>query len=304
MSVFHSGERLVQELLGVEEFANSVGTMIKPTISDRFEAFLNEQNMLMIGSMDKNGQVWSSFIAGDPGIIQVIAPNKIRINTKINEFDPLFSNIEENKEIGVVVINLVSRIRMRINGVISKNSNGSIEVQAEQVYGNCPKFIQARNFSYKPDINKQNKVAYREKNLTQSQQVWINQSDTFFIASSSSEGKMDVSHRGGMPGFIKVFENGSLMFPDYSGNNLFNTLGNIVQNPKVGLLFINFENGDILQLSGEAHVIWEMNDDMLSQFPGAERLVEFQVKEVIQTDTAGYYQWEFIKYSPFNPKAI
>lgn len=303
MEVFHSGERAVHDLLSVQKFADSVGTMIQPTISKQFESFLNQQTVLMIGSMDSTGRVWSSFLAGDPGIIQVIGPDIVRINGRINEFDPLFSNIQHNKEVGILIIDFVSRIRIRINGVILRYSlDRQFEVKTEQVYGNCPKFIQARKFTYNPAKENVNKVSYHRDVLNKNQQDWIRNSDTFIIASSSSEGKMDISHKGGMPGFVHTISEDLLLFPDYPGNMLFNTLGNIVKNPNVGLLFFDFDTGDTLQLTGEAQIIWKINENIVSKFPGAQRLIQIQVAEVLQTNTSKSYQWEFMKYSPFNPK--
>ncbi|KFM98746.1 pyridoxamine 5'-phosphate oxidase family protein [Bacillus clarus] len=192
----------------------------------------------MISSMDEKGRVWSSFLAGNEGIIQAVECDVIKINIGINEGDPLFTNILHNKEVGIIVIDFVSRIRIRINGsVVTKLSDASFEVKTEQVFGNCPKYIQARKFTYNETEVGGNKQFNRHYVLNEKQQELISQADTFIIASSSSEGRMDISHRGGMPGFIHIINEQTIVFPDYSGNMLFNTLGNIIENPNVRLLF-------------------------------------------------------------------
>ena len=81
--------------------------------------------------------------------------------------------------------------------------------------------------------------------------------DTFFIATWHPGGGADASHRGGRPGFVRVLDDRTLEFPDYPGNNMFNTLGNLVGHPRAGLLFVDFERGDLLQLTGRAKIRWE-----------------------------------------------
>ncbi|PEQ69438.1 pyridoxamine 5'-phosphate oxidase family protein [Bacillus cereus] len=303
MEVFHSGERTVHDLLGVQKIASTASTMIQQTMPKKFMNFLNGQNSFVISSMDQKGRVWSSFLAGNPGIIQAIEADLIKINTKINEGDPLFFNILQHKEVGILVIDFASRIRVRINGKVSMiYPDGNFEIKIEQVFGNCPKYIQARRFEYKAVEEIVNKKLHPLNTLNKKQQNWISESDTFIIASASFEGKMDISHRGGMPGFVHVINEKSIIFPDYSGNMLFNTLGNIFQNPNVGLLFFDFNTGGTLQITGEASIIWNIDQDILSKFPGAQRLVQFQIIEVLEVPCYESYNWEFLNYSTFNPK--
>ncbi|MBD2020206.1 pyridoxamine 5'-phosphate oxidase family protein, partial [Leptolyngbya sp. FACHB-36] len=122
--------------------------------------------------------------------------------------------------------------------------------------------------------------------------------DTFFIASLHPTHGADASHRGGYPGFVQV-DSERLVFPDYSGNNMFNTLGNLQVNPSAGLLFIDFEQGHTLQLTGSATIVWE--PERIATVAGAERLVEFQVQQVQQTSCASRLRWQFVEYSPANP---
>ena len=130
----------------------------------------------------------------------------------------------------------------------------------------------------------------------------IARSDTLFIASQFGEDRndwshgVDVSHRGGRPGFVIVAHETSLVFPDYRGNCMLNTLGNIWENPKCGLLFPDFESGDILQLSGEAEIIW--GEERAKEFPGAERIVSFRIQEANFSERALPLSWEFQDFSP------
>ena len=100
---------------------------------------------------------------------------------------------------------------------------------------------------------------------------------------------MDASHRGGDPGFVKVASDTRLLFPDYAGNNHFNTIGNLVLDPRVGLLFVDFSTGGMLQLSGRAEVAWE--GVALERFPGARRLVYIDVEEIVELPMALPLRW-------------
>ncbi|WP_322742376.1 pyridoxamine 5'-phosphate oxidase family protein [Gloeocapsopsis crepidinum] len=200
--------------------------------------------------------------------------------------------------IGLLVIDLSTRKRLRINGEAIRQSDGSTDVATRQVYFNCPKYIQQRHLVV--DRTQLPTASVQDfDSLNLKQQQWITQTDTFFIASMHPESGADASHRGGYPGFIQVVNEKQLIFPDYAGNNMFNTLGNIALNPNSGLLFVDFERGNTLQLIGKASIIWER--ERTQQFSGAERLVEFKIECVRETINATNLRWQFAEYSPFNP---
>jgi hypothetical protein len=145
---------------------------------------------------------------------------------------------------------------LRLNGDAERRSDGNTYVWVRQVYANCPKYIQAREpETGEAEPGLQGRHVLRSPNLTDDQRRRISDTDTFFIASAHPEGEADVSHRGGNPGFIRFLGEESLEFPDYSGNTMFNTLGNTAINPRVELLFLDFEGGGTLQLRGEARIV-------------------------------------------------
>jgi predicted pyridoxine 5'-phosphate oxidase superfamily flavin-nucleotide-binding protein len=188
---------------------------------------------------------------------------------------------------------------MRLNGRAEVGSDGTMMIHAQQVYANCPKYIQARAWELSDRSAPSAHRVWNDANVNPTQQRWINQADTFFIASSHHEGGVDASHRGGHPGFVRVFNERLLAWPDYSGNMMFQTLGNLAVNPNSGLLFVDFERGATLQLAGSAAIIWD--EASRAAFPGAQRVVEFHVDRVIQIDQAMGLRWTFLDYSPFNP---
>ena len=100
----------------------------------------------------------------------------------------------------------------------------------------------------------------------------------------------DMSHRGGKPGFVKIEGDRQFIFPNFAANNFYNTLGNIHLNNRVGVLFVDFETGNLISLTGTADIIWESED--LANFQGAE--------EIISLPKTLPYRWDFEEYSPAN----
>jgi predicted pyridoxine 5'-phosphate oxidase superfamily flavin-nucleotide-binding protein len=99
----------------------------------------------------------------------------------------------------------------------------------------------------------------------------------FFLATADDEGRLDCNFRGGPPGFVRVVDDRTLLFPDYNGNGSFMSLGNLAVNPRVGMLFIDFEHQRRVRVNGRAEILDD--PDMVSRFPGAERIVSVTVEQ-------------------------
>ncbi|MCL4316449.1 MAG: pyridoxamine 5'-phosphate oxidase family protein [Gammaproteobacteria bacterium] len=259
------------------------------------QEFLRRQPFAVLSSVDAQGRVWVSILTGRPGFMRATDEHTVAIEGLPLSHDPLRENLQADPNIGMLVIEFATRKRMRINGKGELRDDGVV-IYAEQVYSNCPKYIQAREWEFAQTVATPAMVQ-RNDVLNAAQQVWIQQADTFFIGSFYPDGGTDASHRGGNPGFVKIVDEKTLLWPDYIGNNMFNTLGNITAYPRAGLLFVDFANGRTLQLTGTAKIIW----DAPANFPGAQRLVEFAVNEVVETANALPLQWFFQGYSPYNP---
>jgi len=296
-SRYHRGEIEVQDRAGVREVAARINDVIRPEIPLYTRAFLEDQRMVVVGSTGADGRVWASVLTGEPGFLRVIDERTLRIDACPVTGDPLDENSKPGMNVGLISIDLSSRRRMRLNGKVERRPEG-FYVYAEQVYGNCPKYVQAREpQAAGGSVSTEPGRARRARTLTHEQRCLISSSDTFFIASAHPEGGADSSHRGGLPGFVRFLDEDTLAFPDYFGNNMFNTLGNIAANPNTGLLFLNFERGDTLQLTGEARVIWD--PACAAEFAGAQRVVEFRIEEIVENIVP--LRWWFAAYSPFNP---
>ena len=188
-----------------------------------------------------------------------------------------------------------TRGRARLNGQ-AEIKEDAIVLSTEEVYGNCPKYIQKTELEHTTRPTESNTVISQA--LSATDKAFIEKAHTFFIASAHPTGKADVSHRGGQAGFVHVACN-ELRFPDYAGNQMFNTLGNIQTNPKVGLLFVDFTTGDVLQLSGKAKVLWDEAD--YTVFSGAERAVSVTIEEVRYSKNTLGLRGGVLEFSPHNP---
>lgn len=297
--IYHTGELSVQKKAGAEVVAQQNGITIKSNLFKGAIAFLKTQSFLIVASVDKNRKVWSSVLTGEPGFIAAEDEVTLKINAKPLINDPLTRNLLASPEVGLLVIDLSRRIRMRINGTGYFDEDGQLVVTTEQVFGNCPKYIQKRTLHPNGVYQRALRSEHRRLSLSPEQQKWIRNADTFFIGSISTEGKLDASHRGGSPGFVQVMDEKTLCFPDYFGNSMFNTLGNIFSSPSTGILFIDFNFGHSLQLTGQSEIIWDEKE--IALFPGAERIVRFEVDEALYTENHTHLSWDFVEFSPANP---
>ena len=301
-SVFHEGERAVQERAGVAEAAAKLGQhMVQPQLDGQFAAFLREQLFVVVASGLGSGQVWASPLAGPPGFAVATAPDHVVVQARVAPEDPLALALENGPApIGLLVIEPVSRGRIRLNGSGQLTERG-LEIDLHEVFGNCPKYIQRR---VPAGLVEAGGAAGARSGtcLDIAERGLIEAADTFFIASRHPDRGADASHRGGRPGFVQVSDDGrSLTFPDYQGNNMFQTLGNLTANPAAGLLFVDWETGRTLQLSGRADIIWD--EERRAAWPGALRLVDLQIDAVVDRPHGTPFRWRFVEAHRLNPQA-
>jgi len=305
-SVFHQGELQVQALANEADIAKRNATVVSQHIIKGALPFVAQQYMAVISSTDKNQNIWTSVLFGQPGFISAPNDQQILINPQQiikQTTDPLWRNIASNSQVGLLIIELSTRRRLRVNGNISLLDNGQYQVSVAQAYPNCPKYIQRRQPSLTEKV-----IAYQTpapqlgEILTNEQQDLISNSDSFFVGSGVAKHHNDASYRGGAPGFVSLVNNRQLLIPDYKGNSMFNTLGNIQSNPNAGLVFIDFESNKLLQLTGTAEILWDQ-DDTNNVTGGTKRYWHFNVKHWQETSLPQGLNWTFFDYSPHNPKA-
>jgi hypothetical protein len=304
-SPFHAGEQQVQERLGVrdmiEGFARQV---IRDHMPEQHRAFYAELPFVLLGALNSQGRPWASLLAGRPGFMTSPDPKQLAISARPLFGDPIGEALKAGAQVGLLGIELETRRRNRMAGRINSLEAEGFTIAVDQAFGNCPQYIQARAVQLLPEIDEapQRRSVSRSDRFDPRSRALIERSDTLFIATAYAEDKaavsqgVDVSHRGGKPGFVRVEDERHFLFPDFSGNNHFNTLGNIQLNPKAGFLFVDFERGDLLYMTGEAEIVWEGEE--LRAFAGAERLIRFRAEEVIRVEESLPLRFDFGTYSP------
>lgn len=279
--------------------AERVGASLHDEVPDAAGDFLARQPLVIVGYADRAGAVWASLLAGEPGFARAVDSHVVALDAEPGVGDPLHEVWISGTPVGLLAIEFLTRRRMRVNGRLAGTERGAMTVAVRQIYANCPKYIQAREWGPAPDFERPG-LPTRADRLSAKQQDWIGRSDTFFIATAHPEAGADASHRGGDPGFVRVEDGAILTFPDYAGNNMFNTLGNLSVNPRSGLLFVDFATGSTLQVTGEAGVDW--SPDRAAALAGAQRIVEFRVTQVIETTNAIALRGRFREAWPLNPR--
>jgi predicted pyridoxine 5'-phosphate oxidase superfamily flavin-nucleotide-binding protein len=303
-SPFHAGEQTIQRLAGVRDRIELKGrAVLRNYMPEQHRAFFAALPFMVVALADQNGHPWATTLSGPPGFMNPAEENLLAIKAWLDPDDPLHSCIRDGAPVGGLGIELSTRRRNRVNGRIENCIIGEgFSIRVQQSFGNCPKYIQAR--SERPRIRSRPVPESRmAPHLGDSEVRLIAGSDTFFIASRSaqldqeeaSQG-LDVSHRGGRPGFVRVVSPNELCFPDLRGNLLFNTLGNLEVDPRAGLLFIDFQSGAMLHISGKARICWDVPETMRSA--GVERLIFFDIQCVVNRDHAFPHSFDFVSYSP------
>ncbi|WP_223569245.1 pyridoxamine 5'-phosphate oxidase family protein [Pseudomonas sp. BF-R-26] len=296
-SPWHAGEKQLQAHVGVVERMDVLGRrVIRSEMPDQHRAFYQQLPFMLYGAVDADGNPWASILEGAPGFAHSPEPTLLQFGSLPGSDDP--AQLQEGAAIGLLGIELHTRRRNRLNGRVGAVTAGGFEVKVEQSFGNCPQYIQLRQFRSVPLADPATRIAQHLHGLDDAAKAMIAGADTFFVASYvdvDGQRSVDVSHRGGQAGFVQV-EGNRLTIPDFAGNLFFNTLGNLLINPRAGLLFIDFDSSDLLHLSGRTQVILE--GPQVEAFQGAERLWTFEVERVVRRPAALALRWRFDGVSP------
>jgi len=304
---FHAGERALQTLAGSREVMAAAGSrVIRDFMPDQHREFFAQLPFLVVGSMDAQLQPWASVLAAPPGFAHSPDATHLRIDALPMADDPLSTQLVQGASLGLLGIQPHTRRRNRMNGNVEAIDAAGFLVEVQQSFGNCPKYIQAREPLFA--AGQPAAPAQRLDGLDDAARALIARADTFFIASAfpqhAADGDeadpaaqgVDVSHRGGLPGFVRVGEDGVLTVPDFTGNRFFNTLGNLSVHPRAGLLFIDFESGHLLHLTATAEIVWDGPE--VAAFEGAERLLRLRVEQVLRRPGALPLRWGGAEVSP------
>ncbi|GJE18018.1 pyridoxamine 5'-phosphate oxidase family protein [Methylobacterium marchantiae] len=293
-SPWHPGEIAIQDHAGSAGRMAEIGPrVIRDRMIDQHRDFYGHLPFVVLGAVDPAGDVWATLRTGAPGFLDAPDPFHLRVRSIAEPGDPAEVGLANGASVGLLGIDLATRRRNRLNGTVRRGEGDGFEIRARQSFGNCPQYIQVRrvDIGRDPSRSETSTAAAPEigHRLDDRARALVSGADTFFVATyvdgrdgerQDDERQVDVSHRGGPEGFVRIGEDGVLTIPDYSGNRFFNTLGNIRINPRAGLVFLDFATGEMLQMTGHAEVILDAPE--IATLPGAERLWRFTPRTIVQ----------------------
>ena len=249
---WHEGELAIQTRAGVAAQAQKVGRIIGETIPAAAAQFLAARPYVIVATVSADGAISASILGGPAGFAVATSERSIRIEPRFGHLAGVIADLNATGTLGLLAIDPANRRRMRANGSASVHDT-AIFMTTREVYSNCPQYIHPRTIEPQPEGAAERLTG---NVLTADQQAWIAKSDTLYIASAHQDTGADASHRGGEAGFVRVEGASRLALPDYSGNNMFNTLGNLLVNDRCSLLFVDFPSGGALRVDGRASIEW------------------------------------------------
>jgi predicted pyridoxine 5'-phosphate oxidase superfamily flavin-nucleotide-binding protein len=294
-SQYHSGERKAQQLAGEQDIADSREGMMRSSIPRQVFDWLTEQTLLAIATMDATEHLWATVVPGRPGFLHADANGT---HLWVDRIMPpsVLSNLKSGGNIGLLAIDLISRQRMRINGNATALPAG-LHVSVQEAFFNCPKYITRR---VALPSTAQNEFTKQEgDHLLAEHLQLLNETDLLFLATTHPDRGLDVSHRGGDPGFVQLLPDGRIRLPDYPGNSLFNSLGNLLIDSRIALAIPNLRTGTILQVTGTATIQWHDRDEDNST-GGTHRFVDI-TPIAWRIEAGGPVSKGALELSPFNP---
>ena len=295
LMTWHAGEIAMQNSIGVAERMAEVGKrVIRDHLIDQHRQFFPLLPFVVLGAVDPAGNAWATLRGGRPGFMWAASAHRLSIRIPRDPGDPADAGMEDGDGLGLLGIDLFTRRRNRLNGPVSRNDDEGFDLVVEQSYGNCPQYIQMREFSFTRDPAKPSaEPSIPQEAADDRVRALIQSADTLFVASyvarQSGHRQVDVSHRGGKPGFVRIGPDGVITIPDFAGNLFSNTLGNFLVNPKGGLAFPDWETGDLLQLTSDVEVI--LDSPEIKDFQGAERFWRFKPHQILYRPDALPLRW-------------
>jgi predicted pyridoxine 5'-phosphate oxidase superfamily flavin-nucleotide-binding protein len=286
---WHAGEIALQATIGAVERMDEIGRkVIRNYMPDQHRDFFAQLPFAVFGSVDAEGRPWATLRAGEEGFMHSPDPQRLHVLLPADADDPAQAGLRDGAAVGMLGIELHTRRRNRLNGILRALGGDRFEIAVAESFGNCPQYIHRRDYRYERQPGEASGLPPRRlPQLDALARDLIGRAGTFFVATYAGDSdamRVDVSHRGGPPGFVQVDATGKLLVPDYEGNRFFATLGNIWLNGKAGLVFPDFDSGGLLQMSGSAQVVLD----------GPERHWEFTPQVLVWREDALPLRWALL----------
>lgn len=277
MNRFHAGEVAMQMRTGdAHRLAPLAPHILRPQLPLQHRDFFAQLPFVVLGAADRHGRLWATLRAGAPGFAQSPDPGRLSLHAPPLNGDPLAADLAPGTPIGVLGLQAHTRRRNRANGRVLRSTAEQLDIDIEQSFGNCPKYIHAREAHHAPLAGTPGGTVNADvlDTLDDRAAALITGADTFFVASLGAGGA-DVSHRGGRPGFVHLADMRTLLVPDFAGNRFYMTLGNLLADGRAGLAFVDRGARGLLLLSGRAEVVEGRAATVLA---GAERGWRFHLQ--------------------------
>ncbi|MCJ1387556.1 hypothetical protein MMC18_000399 [Xylographa bjoerkii] len=324
---WHEGEQKMHSLMHIDLHMENP---TYPCLTGGGGNFLQTAPLVAIGTHDLEGRLWTTLWGGAAGFSRSLGSSIIEIKTLVDkQYDPvveallghqLDGKITETVGAGCSVsglaIDLAARRRLKFaghvvagalgqlgpqtSGVDGKLGEAQIVIKVDSSLGNCPKYLNRKDIVASPSSPK-----LISSNLPLPSQALelLHKADLFFLTSSDERSHMSTNHRGGSPGFVRVMTNDSdgvtLAYPEYSGNRFYQTLGNLQLSPKAGLVFPNFDNGDVLYITATTEII--AGKDAAAVIPRSNLIVKVLVQEARFVQSGLSFRGLSGERSPYNP---
>ncbi|WP_243324162.1 pyridoxamine 5'-phosphate oxidase family protein [Geothrix sp. SG200] len=306
---FHEGELKVQARAGERHTAVLNGRMIQPRVMPQAIPFVARQPWAVLGGTDGQGRLWCSILMGREGLAEVSVDGAEvgfdLTHAPVHPANPLLTGISVGQPLGALFIELVTWRRLRVNGRVAVSDPHQVRLTVEEAFPNCPKYIQRRAPAAAQGAIQAVSESRSGLVLGTSEQARITGADTLFLATMHPDRGVDTSHRGGQPGFVEVLDERTLRLPDYPGNGLFQSFGNLAVDARLGLVVPDFDCGDLLHLTGTGEVVWDAPSAGRAEVDSAAatgRSLLIRVNAWILTPPMnGAAAWDFMEASPFNP---
>lgn len=331
---FHDGERLVQRRAGTEGTAKDLIRAVTDSLPPTpiFNTWLTSINALWLSTVTPNSnpfesQVWISPVFGrSPELARAHSTRLLRLELQnLPQTDILHQTLapafQSNTSVPVALLVIDMEVRrryrttgrallpapIRSNAMSPPSKTVSLHLRVAEAFPNCPKYIQRRvidtsTLQYPPTPFK---VEYElDTKLSPEDKTVISAADTFFFGTYNPSTGLDANNRGGRPGFVRITSDNDIFWPDYRGNGMFQSSGNLQVNKNAAVSVFDFKTGHLLQLSGTAEVQWNRTQNPNIE-AAAERIVNFQVRHVRRSKgPVTNYRWSFVEYSPYNPTVL
>ncbi|KAF2728410.1 hypothetical protein EJ04DRAFT_516624 [Polyplosphaeria fusca] len=323
---WNEGEVKMHNLLRVDGWDNPTSTMLTPQAS----FLLQRAPLLAFGTLDSQDRPWTTLWGGQPGFSEALGGGIIGTRTFVDAInDPVVQALVGGTEKGEMrsgnekmlsglTIDLMTRKRVKIAGRMLAGALSEVEVEYEggvkhaenapeqqnqlqlvykvdQSLGNCPKYL--NQYEIQPALTT-SKLVEQSPNLSNEAKALIAKSDMFFL-STSTEDDMDTNHRGGPTGFVRIVSDTEIAYPEYSGNRLYQSLGNLQMNPKIGITFPDYETGEILYITGTTEIL--VLEDAAKLLPGSNLAVKIKIDEARLVEGGLPFRGTRKIPSPYNP---